>query len=871
MTSLATAAATGSPTFALAGAYTSVYPCVTLMKQTIPFHESLKYNADRSAHARAPARLRMPLVAVITFVAVAMAAFSSADARGEEAGHLRLGERLLEFTGSTGHTYVDTGLEAGEVTFPVSFSIRGYWIDDGAERVKIWGWYHDLAGANRGELEIRNVGDDLLLVWYGGDTIRAPRPPANEWVHYGVIMTDSEARLYVNGEPVGSADSRSIDTGRTLWIGARPNPDMHEDNFSGWLRDWVVFDGDIGDAGMRSIAAGEELPAAGIIQHLPLTDGRGNTAFDRSGHGIHGTIVDASWSTDIPLLVARGERVAINLNLTDARGNPSPATQAYRNLISVSGGALVPESVDIESGEHTASFEWSSDASGSFSIAARHPSLSGDEHEIRVGILDALQHDGDEAVEQALHTIERIGVDSFVEKLRREEHAAALRALFEVIERGREPSRSRAIVTSVGLLTVLGERADAVIPVRIAFREGPVTAIRARAARALGELGDAASIAELRAAVADGEPEMRLNAAYALRALREPVELVFVNPYAGVSWETIGYYDANLHTHTNFSDGGYDPHYAIDTYHGMEYDILALTDHDSMHVDVWPRALYPWTALNEIYHQIKDERSVRFDAPYAEVVDEEWQNRDPDELGMVSIPGSEISRTHHIGSLFNHYAGGTEDEETAFREIGERGGLAMFFHPGRYNRDTEWYVDFYERHPHVVGMEVYNQVDRYPVDRRKWDSVLYKLMPDRPVWGFANDDTHSDAHFGRNRNVFMLSEFTKEHIFEAMKRGHLYFFVPEQQGTRPAVKLTGVTVTDDTIRLEIEGEYARIDWMTYNPETNDNHAVANGLEVAIHDLAPPTTFVRAVIISEEGRTYTQPFGVRAAVLDRVDE
>lgn len=55
----------------------------------------------------------------------------------------------------------------------------------------------------------------------------------------------------------------------------------------------------------------------------------------------------------------------------------------------------------------------------------------------------------------------------------------------------------------------------------------------------------------------------------------------FLNPYEDMNWETVQYYDANLHTHTTLSDGSYDPHQAIDKYHELDYHILALTDHDT--------------------------------------------------------------------------------------------------------------------------------------------------------------------------------------------------------------------------------------------------------------------------------------------------
>lgn len=443
-------------------------------------------------------------------------------------------------------------------------------------------------------------------------------------------------------------------------------------------------------------------------------------------------------------------------------------------------------------------------------------------------------------------------------------YRAVLSSLFEAMASDDPAVQAVALGTTRSFLEGLQKSGDegARAALRTILREAPSSPVQSQAAYLLGILQDTDAIADLRTAMTRGEREVRLSAAHALRGMGEPIDIEIINPYAGVDWKASGYYDANLHTHTNLSDGRYDPHYAIDKYHELNYEILALTDHDSMHHEVWPKALYPWTELNAIYHQIKDQRSSRFDRTYGELADEEWQNRNPEELGMVSIEGSEISRTHHIGSLFNDYAGGTRSEDTAFQEIAQRGGLAVFFHPGRYDRPTEWYVSYFQRHDHVVGMEVYNQVDRYPVDRQKWDSVSYQLMPDRPVWGFANDDTHTDAHFGRNRNVFLLPELKKERIFDAMKEGHFYFFVPVEQGVPPPVRLTGVEVTGDLIALEVAGDFDRIDWITYNPFTGESQTVAEGLEFSLEALLLPSPFVRAVVISSEGRTYTQPFGIQ---------
>jgi predicted metal-dependent phosphoesterase TrpH len=137
------------------------------------------------------------------------------------------------------------------------------------------------------------------------------------------------------------------------------------------------------------------------------------------------------------------------------------------------------------------------------------------------------------------------------------------------------------------------------------------------------------------------------------------------NRYADVDWRRYQQHKANYHTHTTISDGSGTPQGVIDRYSALGYTILALTDHDTMGIE---RTTWPWQAFD----------------------------RDPETLGMVAIEGNEISRVHHIGSYFNDYGSADVDSEDAvIKEIGRRGGLAVLFHPGRYTKPVEWYVEMY--------------------------------------------------------------------------------------------------------------------------------------------------------------------------------
>ena len=54
------------------------------------------------------------------------------------------------------------------------------------------------------------------------------------------------------------------------------------------------------------------------------------------------------------------------------------------------------------------------------------------------------------------------------------------------------------------------------------------------------------------------------------------------NPYEQVDWQNHRQYKANLHTHTTKSDGGLAPQMAVDHYHQLGYNILAITDHNEV-------------------------------------------------------------------------------------------------------------------------------------------------------------------------------------------------------------------------------------------------------------------------------------------------
>src|SRR6056297_450144 len=133
-----------------------------------------------------------------------------------------------------------------------------------------------------------------------------------------------------------------------------------------------------------------------------------------------------------------------------------------------------------------------------------------------------------------------------------------------------------------------------------------------------------------------------------------------INPYQEINWENINYYKANLHSHTEQSDGYHSVKRVISAFNLNDYDILAITDHNR----------YTW--------------------PWSNYIDNSFEKK----LNITPVNGSEISNTHHIGSYFNDFSGETESEIKVLNEIHDRNGLAVFFHPGRYQKSKEWYINY---------------------------------------------------------------------------------------------------------------------------------------------------------------------------------
>lgn len=296
-----------------------------------------------------------------------------------------------------------------------------------------------------------------------------------------------------------------------------------------------------------------------------------------------------------------------------------------------------------------------------------------------------------------------------------------------------------------------------------------------------------------------------------------------LNPYAAVDWAMWQQYKANYHTHTTESDGDQSPTQVIDEYSSANYDILAITDHDKI--------TWPWTS---------------------------W-NRNPAALGMLAVRGDEYSNTDHVNAFFS-FTSASQGLENGVPHVESSGGLSHINHPGRYRPPSDWsfYIPWFDDYPSCVGIEVYNQGDRYPDDRRLWDNINenYFRSYGKLAWGYSNDDKHSTDHLYRNFHFMLMPELSEAALRIAKETGAHYFaYEPGGSGTANVPRINDIYVDEVAETITITAtDYIDISWI--GPGTT---VVATG-EIFDYSNYPYKPFVRAVLQGIYGDSFTQPFG-----------
>jgi len=411
---------------------------------------------------------------------------------------------------------------------------------------------------------------------------------------------------------------------------------------------------------------------------------------------------------------------------------------------------------------------------------------------------------------------------------------------------------------------------------------------------------------------------------------------IITSPYEAVDWDTWGQYRAALHTHTTNSDGAATLPEMVNRHFELGFDVLAITDH------VW-RRLAGRASGDECFRNLLTrcptqqywpgyvETGVWGNVPLSHITQERLDQLlagyGRDGRGMVIIPGTaELAPGSggpmEQGAENNVFFWQTEEKPPsawaapnntirAGVAAAQRNGAITFInHPGRTtgglsytigetespnnpSNRNQWirhYADlFMEFSPdHLVGLEIFNRRDgdsRH--DRVLWDNILTRTVPHgRFVWGFANDDTHSNSptsssSIGTNANIFLMPENNLDNIKSTMRGGNFYIVthVARNEGVSAIAatanahpqpqylpSITSIAVDHDAYTITIVADNAvRIDWISEGRVIQTTDAGTSTISLADPEIIDEVgVYVRANIFgpANRGMALIQPIGTR---------
>lgn len=279
------------------------------------------------------------------------------------------------------------------------------------------------------------------------------------------------------------------------------------------------------------------------------------------------------------------------------------------------------------------------------------------------------------------------------------------------------------------------------------------------------------------------------------------------NPYAlkGGRW-----FRGNLHTHTTESDGTRDPQAVVDDYRRRGYDFLMISDHDKI---TPTRGLKPGK--------------------------------------LLLIPGNEISARgpHMLHVNTTTFVEPTADRQRAIDRALKTGSFVVLNHPNWQEQYNHCSLETLRALKGYIGIEIFNGVcDRldgsaFALD--KWDRIQNAA---RPIWGFANDDSHRDSDVELGWNMVLARKNTVKDIVAAMQSGSFYAStgVVIRKIAVHGAKLT--VVTANAQRLAVYSGLTRL------------LARVDGSSITFDAAGVTAPFIRVECYGIGGRTaWTQPF------------
>ena len=352
------------------------------------------------------------------------------------------------------------------------------------------------------------------------------------------------------------------------------------------------------------------------------------------------------------------------------------------------------------------------------------------------------------------------------------------------------------------------------------------------------------------------------------------------SPYETVDWDNWNQYQAQLHTHTLYSDGTVDVKDVVEEYYKLGYDILAVTDHGVVNKG--------WNRVPEVldligYNQYINDFEPMSQERYREITVE---GAGRDGRPMLDVPyGIELNalvvRKNHVNGFFVDYGNGIlgqeEDYESVIAGNSAAGGITFINHPGDFiaaNKENgraedynqlKVFIDPLMKYDSCVGIEIFNLRDTTDrADRILWDTILQYTIPQgKNVWGFANDDSHALDDIDVTREIMLMPELSNEALRTAMENGTFFAcsryaryemgedFVGE--GDYASIHSLNVDDDNDTITV-VASNYDVIEWIA------DGEIIATGETLNLREYSDEIgCYVRFQIKNEGGIVCSQPF------------
>lgn len=244
------------------------------------------------------------------------------------------------------------------------------------------------------------------------------------------------------------------------------------------------------------------------------------------------------------------------------------------------------------------------------------------------------------------------------------------------------------------------------------------------------------------------------------------------------------YYKANLHSHTNVTDGNLSPQELAQAYYERGYSVLAITDHEILvdHSDLNRPGFLTLTSYEVGFKEadgIPARKKVCHLNLYAKDphnVRQIWHN--PVYCTLVN-PRTLIDDVRYVGRCDAERVYDVEEMNAFIREAKENGFIVCFNHPTWSLAEKEDYANF----KGLFAMEIYNTGSAVENGLFEYNANVYDAMlrSGQRISCVAADDCHDAYPFDHPKNdsfggfcMICAPELSYDAIIRALEQGDFY-------------------------------------------------------------------------------------------------